>query len=219
MLSSCDCYQDAYALVDACDGLSAPTPSHATLVDEYERVESLINNRGESVLPYPRDWAIEGDSGRLLYAMVRRHKPNHVVETGVANGLSTSIILKALEANGNGVLTSLDISRDVGALVDREADGRWNLVVLDKRSVKRSFHSTIASLPPIDIFIHDSWHGYQWQTLEYGAAWSHLRPGGLLGSDDIELSYAFLDFSQRVARHRPLVLLDSRKAFGVVRRT
>ena len=43
-----------------------------------------------------------------LYLLVRKYKPKVILETGVANGISTYFILKALHLNGSGKLISID---------------------------------------------------------------------------------------------------------------
>src|SRR2546430_3876122 len=44
-----------------------------------------------------------------VYAVVRAMKPGVIVETGVASGLSSAHILRALAANGTGTLHSIDL--------------------------------------------------------------------------------------------------------------
>jgi hypothetical protein len=46
---------------------------------------------------------------RTCYAICRSLRPRCVVETGVAYGVTTSYLLAALEANGGGVLHSIDL--------------------------------------------------------------------------------------------------------------
>lgn len=72
----------------------------------------------------------------------------------------------------------------------------------------------VHGLPPIDIFFHDSEHTYGWQQFEYNAVRRHLSSGGLIASDDVDASFAFLDFcaGQGVEPH---LFLDTRKAVGV----
>lgn len=43
-----------------------------------------------------------------LYALIRKHRPETLVETGVHSGVSTTSILLGLDANGTGTLHSLD---------------------------------------------------------------------------------------------------------------
>jgi predicted O-methyltransferase YrrM len=53
--------------------------------------------------------SIDYESGTALYVLVRIFKPEVVVETGVANGVSSSFILKALDQNSRGKLYSIDL--------------------------------------------------------------------------------------------------------------
>lgn len=46
--------------------------------------------------PYPSEYSLENNSGLLLYLICKILKPEKVVETGVAYGLSSSYILQAL---------------------------------------------------------------------------------------------------------------------------
>ena len=52
----------------------------------------------------------DGDAGfvRAIWLLVRCLRPRHVVETGVAHGLTSRFILEALEKNGDGHLWSID---------------------------------------------------------------------------------------------------------------
>ena len=55
---------------------------------------------------------ISDAEGRILYAAVRALRPAHVIETGVAEGVSTSYIGAALVDNGCGILHSLELPPD-----------------------------------------------------------------------------------------------------------
>ena len=43
----------------------------------------------------------------LLFGLVREFKPKTLIETGVCNGVSTAVILAALERNDGGAFTQL----------------------------------------------------------------------------------------------------------------
>ncbi|MFC1897710.1 hypothetical protein ACFLX8_04000 [Chloroflexota bacterium] len=53
--------------------------------------------------------AIDTAQGVSLYALCRQLRPDVVVETGIASGVSSSYILCALEENKDGQLYSIDI--------------------------------------------------------------------------------------------------------------
>ena len=59
-------------------------------------------------LPYPLNSGQDDTSCLLLYYVCKIIKPEKIVETGVANGKSTSYILQALNENNKGTLYSID---------------------------------------------------------------------------------------------------------------
>jgi len=148
-----------------------------------------------------------------LYVMARVTRPQIVVETGVANGWSTSFILKALERNDAGRLYSIDIPNAAGALlpegkttgwvVPNALKTRWDFIPGDTRV---ELPRLLLRLQTIDFFFHDSDHSYEMMTFEFRTAWPHLRPGGLLISDDIRDNNAFNDFVHEVVPATRLTL-------------
>ncbi len=155
----------------------------------------------------------EADSRWLLvYLLIRALKPKVVVETGVATGESTSHILQALSDNGKGILYSIDmpfqwyispkdtlwvdilpIGEQPGYLVPDELRARWTLIL--GRSCEK-LPPLLESLGEIDLFLHDSEHTYENMTFEFNCAWTHIRTGGFLVTDDPvwEGNTAFHDF-------------------------
>jgi predicted O-methyltransferase YrrM len=175
---------------------------------------SGIVPHGSVTRAYPALFAMGDVQLRLIYKMMRLAKPSRVVETGVADGTSSQMILRALSLNGAGRLTSYEVADDVGSLVDPVLKTAWELVVLPARGRAQAFRDHLKRLSPIDIFIHDSNHSYAWQSFEYGVGYESLRPGGLLVSDDIDGSFAFLDFVSRYSL-RAFACVGPRKAMGV----
>ena len=192
-----------------------PTQRFAALELEFREVAAGLAARYREGLPYPTVSAFSGPESLLVYAMVRGLGPGRVFETGVANGHSSYLILEALRRNGSGRLTSVDVRPDVGGLVPEELRGAWDLRLLPRRAPRPALEREFAAGPPIDLFIHDSDHSYRWQTLEFTLAWNRLSDRGLLASDDIDWSFAFLDFAARHGR-RPSVLVSESKAFGLM---
>lgn len=184
---------------------------------EYrERVRPALDAAYASArLTHPTDWAIEDAEGEAYYCLLRALRPRHVTETGVANGHSTFVVLSALDDNGRGTLTSVDVSDGVGALVPERLRGIWRLVVMGRRSVKRELRAELNFDGPCDVFIHDSDHSYGWQAFEYATAWPNVRTGGLLLSDDVDTSYAFRDFVSRTGADA-FVLVCKTKPLGAV---
>jgi hypothetical protein len=81
--------------------------------------------------------------------------------------------------------------RKPGFVIPPSLLGRWELVVGLSRDVLLPLLKRIGS---IDLFFHDSEHTYENQSFEYRVAWRHLKPGGMLISDDVHLNCSFRDF-------------------------
>lgn len=141
-----------------------------------------------------------GELVALMYAVCRLSQPQTVVETGVANGITTSSILQALSENAKGTLISIDLphlhpaaEESIGCAVHPDLRNRWTLHL---GPASRLLPRVLRTVPEVDIFVQDAAHTVRGQLSEYRAAWSFLRTGGLLISDDV--SRAFSIFAQEV---------------------
>jgi predicted O-methyltransferase YrrM len=186
------------------------------LRSEYAACAKSLQQRYHAEdLPYHASFAVEEDSAFLLYSLVRMLTPEVILETGVANGHSSSVILSALDENGNGCLHSVDVSGDVGRLIAPEQKSRWHLHLLKASGLKKSFSELLALLPTIDLMIHDSDHSYQWMRFELETALPKMSQNGIVACDDGHICYGMVDFCLS-HNLRPLLLLDKRKVFGIV---
>jgi predicted O-methyltransferase YrrM len=147
----------------------------------------------------------------FVYILVRVLKPEIMIETGVFDGLSSSVTLEALRRNQAGRLVSIDLpARETitgstefmpntslppglqpGWLIPERLRSRHQLELGD---AKQLLPRVLKEYPTIDIFMHDSLHTGEHMMLEYTLAWPHLREGGLLLSDDYMSSSAFHRF-------------------------
>lgn len=59
---------------------------------------------------------------------------------------------------------------------------------------RKALPSLLSRLGQIDMFIHDSAHTYDQMQFEFKESYPHLRPEGLLLSDDVSFNSAFGDF-------------------------
>lgn len=187
---------------------------------EFESVTSSLDAAYVATdLTCPPEWAVESVTSTILYVLVRATKPEHVVETGIANGHSSFIILEALRHNGAGHLTSIDVRNDVGGLVSPDLAQRWSKVVIsDERPSIARMESEIGTRRPVDIFFHDGDHRYLGQALDYRLGRRLLRPGGLLVSDDVNTTSAWVDAQHHDELGKDgMILLDRRKAVGFSR--
>ena len=129
-------------------------------------------------------------------------RPENVVETGVARGVTSRIVLEALKLNGSGNLSSVDLPavdstyRDqIAIAVPEPLRENWTLV---SGTTRQRLPALLAELGEIDLFVHDSLHTGRNTRFEIEHAWNILRPGGALLVDDVYQSLVFHDF---VATH------------------
>jgi len=159
---------------------------------------------------FGRNFDCEEGLASFLYAYIVNAKPSVIIETGVANGITTNVIMRALEQTG-GVLHSFDVDpKTINAYV---GTGNWNFHLL-KGNFENELRSAASKIGSVDLWIHDSNHGYQWQSLEYDLAAESLKQKGIIISDDIDASTAWgLASNSRFAKS--FGIFDNRKFFGV----
>jgi predicted O-methyltransferase YrrM len=146
-----------------------------------------------------------GGFGRVaeLYVLARALKPDVVVETGVASGVSSAHWLRALARNDKGKLYSIDLpnlndgvalppGKDPGWIVPDNLRDRWDLRLGDSRVL---LPELLASLSYVDIFFHDSDHAKEAMMFEFEAAFPKVRAGGLILSDDTNYNDAWDQFN------------------------
>jgi predicted O-methyltransferase YrrM len=145
--------------------------------------------------PFDRRWAADSLLARCCYLMCRLLEPAVVVETGVAYGVSSAFILRALEENGRGVLHSVDLpplrrgyERYWGMAVSGALENRW---ILHRGASARVLPGLLEELEAVDLFVHDSLHTYRNMRREFEAVWPRLQTGGALIADDVERNGAF----------------------------
>ena len=142
-------------------------------------------------------WNAESNLFSLLYSLVCSSKPKTIIETGVANGISTNAIMKGLELSNNiGVLHSFDVLPQTSNAY--KGAGNWQFHLLSERSTHKHLKRIVSKLPQVDIWLHDSNHGYRWQKFEFLLAWGRLKKGGFLISDDVDASPAWAELSETV---------------------
>ncbi len=153
----------------------------------------------------------DGDAGlvRAIWCLIRHLRPKKVVETGVAHGVTSRIILEALARNGDGYLWSIDLPplerewRDqVGAAVGNHHSDRWSYI---RGSSRSRLPELLSRLGQIDLFIHDSLHSERNVRFELDRAWPALGPNGALVVDDVDANNGFRSFTQTYSGHQSLI--------------
>jgi Methyltransferase domain len=158
---------------------------------------------------------ISFDDGMVLYGLARALRPDYVVETGIAAGVSTSFFGAALIENGHGRLYSIELPEEAisgraledGSLytwqeggvgwaipseIRRLLTGRHRIILQD---VRAALPQLLLELPNVDLFFHDDLHTPDHMFWEYQAVWAKLSPRGVLVSDDV--NHGWIRFCDR----------------------
>lgn len=117
----------------------------------------------------------------LLATLIRQEKPDIVVETGLETGYGAEWILQALDENSKGHLYSIDPLPHVQFTENPIAHPRFTFI---KKFSVEALDPLFKEVGPFDIFVHDSDHSEECQTMEFDRAWEMVRPGGIICCDD-----------------------------------
>ena len=143
--------------------------------------------------------------GKWMYCLVRTTKPDVMIETGVAHGYSSWIILNAMHKNNKGKLYSIDLPNNdtniaynfgkttpqTGWLVPDKLKTQWELHLGDAYQL---LPQLIEKLRQIDIFFHDSDHSYAHMKYEFNTIFPAIKQGGIILSDDVHKNSSFVEF-------------------------
>ena len=170
--------------------------------------------------------AMAGDTalGLLVYGVARATRPDTIVETGVATGVTSAHLLAALEDNGHGVLHSIDLpptdmlaAGHVGAAIPGDLRHRWEY---HWGASRRLLPGLLDGLRGRLMFVHDSDHSYANMAWEIRSAWRAMTSDGVIVCDDVDLHTAFLDAAAELHGSSWLVRQDEKQATtGVLIRT
>jgi hypothetical protein len=160
---------------------------------ESDLPDTLLN-RGAGIA-----FTRELPQGALLYLIVRAARPRVAIETGVRPGYSTAWILAALEANGEGQLTSLgpgptagrpngvhDVT--VGQFVPPALRSRWTLAL---GNTEERLREILGSAHQVDLFFYDNGPAADRARFEMHAAWEVLSDRGILLAHHIDANPAW----------------------------
>jgi hypothetical protein len=151
-----------------------------------------------------RGWN-DGDRAQAeaIWCLVAHLRPAIVVETGVAHGLTSRVILEGLHRNGNGHLWSVDLPavdpalhHEIGVAVPEDLRSRWTYV---EGTSRRRLPGLVRDGKHVDLFVHDSLHTTRNTCFELDTVWPALPPGGVAVVDDIHRNLGFSRFTSRVA--------------------
>lgn len=207
-------------------GLAWPCIECSGYQEAWKRIEADLNEKGLTVGRWTHGEYSDADAslGAAVWCAVRHLEPQRVVETGVARGVTTRLILEAMSLNRQGHLWSVDLPhplrpelhRETAAAVSEEVRDRWTYV---RGSSRRRLPSLVAQLGQIDLFVHDSLHTGRNMRFEMQTVWPALRGGGIMFVDDVD-NQSFADFVRQVGRPPSIVFrsADGPWMSGMVRK-
>jgi len=221
-------FYEAVALEDALELFAARLGPLVEIGREVavNETEQRVRQRLEvinRVSPFDAAHSADIDLARFCYVMTRAMRPQLVLETGVAFGVTSAFILAALHENGQGVLHSIDLpplardaDRFVGAAIPETLKPRWNL---HRGSSRRLLPRILHAVQAVDIFVHDSLHTYRNMRWEFDQVWPRLGVGGMIIADDIQGNGAFEELRSRDMEVRAVIREHAKGSlFGVVRK-
>jgi len=170
----------------------------------------------------------DGDSSfwRALWCVARHTRPEVVVETGVAYGVTRRVVLEALSRNDFGHLWSIDLPFPL----DHRLHGETGIVVTDacrtrwsyqEGSSKQRLPRLVADVGHVEMFIHDSLHTAENTVFEMDRAASAMQGGSVMLIDDIDSRMGFADFAKQNPGWKTIVCLsaDRNGMFGIAIKT
>jgi predicted O-methyltransferase YrrM len=215
----------AFRLADHADRFVEPADAvaratGATETEAAAALESVWTPLDDDLGGHPL-YGARRELAQIVAAVVTLGRPSVVVETGVAQGVTTASILRALPEGSHLHsidLPVLDADEDdfVGALVPDDLRSSWTLHRGPSRTLLPPLLDTNG---PVDLFVHDADHSYAAQLEELRTIWPHLRPGGVILMDDVG-NPAALEFAAEVGSDLWLVGdPEHRDALGVLRKS
>ena len=168
--------------------LRVPASVIAGYIDELQADDELRDEINRRLIGLGRNATMPYGRRVGWYAVARQRRPELIVETGIHDGLGSSVLLRALDRNGAGRLVSFDIRADVGVLVPDRLRARWTVVI------GNTLRDIAALEQPVDMFIHDSDHRYAHETAELEAIEGVAAPRAALMTDNAHATTAFHDF-------------------------
>jgi predicted O-methyltransferase YrrM len=189
--------QDCEERVHGQIGVSWPCEEQADFDEVWHGALAELTARGVPVGRAAFGGWDDGDArlARLAWCLTRHLRPARVVETGVGRGLTTHVLLEALERNGDGQLWSIDLppllerelADETGLAVPQRLRGRWTLL---QGSSRRRLPRLLARIGQVDLFLHDSMHTTRNVRFELDHVWPVLARGGAVLIDDVEKNAA-----------------------------
>jgi Methyltransferase domain len=160
--------------------------------------------------------------GRAVWCSVLHTRPEVAIETGVARGVSSRIVLEAMEKNDWGRLWSIDLPHpfnrglhpETGAAVPEDGRRRWSYI---RGTSRERLPQLVREVRHVELFIHDSLHTARNTRFEMDRVAAVMSPGGVMLIDDISTHVGFATFARDHPEYRTMVCRsdDQQGLFGI----
>ena len=165
-------------------------PNLLTTIREAEEASLWVHSNFANVkkkkpnLPFPNHYNADSSLSMICYALTRYLKPTVVLETGVANGITSAIVLLAIERNNCGKLISVDLPPlsdpfgvYTGLGIPEHLRKYW---ILHLGSTRQLLPKIVKETTNMGLFISDSANIYTLQRYEFESVWKVLASGGVM---------------------------------------
>ncbi len=175
-------------------------------------------------LPLPTFYNADQSLALLSYGLARHLKPEFALETGVGYGITSALVLLAMERNHAGELVSIDLpplsdpdGSCTGLAVPEHLKKGWSLHLA---SSWRSLPTILSSVGTVGLFISDSADVYTLQRCELETVFPKLAVGGGALVNNIGSKFqAFLRSAQRIQCHSMWQVDKPGNATGLILKT
>jgi hypothetical protein len=193
-------------------GAAWPCPLGQQLDGLMTEVGSLLTDKGLGSGRHTYGWYSDAESSlcRAVWCATLHTQPEVVIETGVAHGVTSRVVLEALRHNDRGHLWSIDLPHPL----DRQLHQQTGAAVTDACRERWSYREGASRqrLPPlieevghVEMFIHDSLHTAKNTVFEMEQAAAAMPRGGVMLVDDIGAHDGFTTFARRHPSYRTIV--------------
>lgn len=205
-------------------GAAWPCPQTQRLNELMAEIHALLAAQGLGSGRYTYGCFSDADSSlcRAVWCTILHTRPEIVIETGVAHGVTSRIVLEAMNLNNHGRLWSIDLPYpfdygvhvQTGVAVTEACRARWSYL---EGSSRQRLPRLIGEVGRVEVFIHDSLHTARNVMFEMRQAASAMAPGGVMIVDDIKTHEGFRAFTRRHPEYQAIICpsTDELGMFGI----
>jgi hypothetical protein len=202
-------------------GAPWPCPEAQELHGLLAEISALLSEKGLGTGRHTYGWYSDADIElcSAIWCTSLHSRPDVVIETGVAHGISSRVALEALAKNDRGHLWSIDLPHPLnhklhgqtGVAVTDSCRSRWTYLAGESQ---RMLPPLVAEVPRVELFIHDSLHTAKNTLFEMEQAASIMPPRGVMLVDDIRGHDGFAIFARRHPEFTTLLCSTADRAAG-----